>query len=156
MNKTEFIAAVAEKAEISKKDSEKALKAFVDVVTEQLKAGDKVQLVGFGTFEVSERAAREGRNPQTLSTSSGDFVEEYMRLDKFLKVSRLIKRRTVANEACDAGRVLVNGKTAKASVKVKPGDVIEIQFGTRTVKVEVLELQETTKKEEAKDLFKYL
>ena len=75
-----------------------------------------------------------------------------MRLDKFLKV----KRRTVANEACDAGRVLVNGKTAKASVKVKPGDVIEIQFGTRTVKVEVLELQETTKKEEAKDLFKYL
>ena len=72
-----------------------------------------------------------------------------MRLDKFLKVSRLIKRRTVANEACDAGRVLVNGKTAKASVKVTPGDVIEI-------KVEVLELQETTKKEEAKDLFKYL
>ena len=79
-----------------------------------------------------------------------------MRLDKFLKVSRLINRRTVATEACDAGRVLVNGKTAKASVKVTPGDVIEIQFGTRTVKVEVLELQETTKKEEAKDLFKYL
>ena len=68
MNKTEFIAAVAEKAEISKKDSEKALKAFVDVVTEQLKAGDKVQLVGFGTFEVSERAARAGRNPQTGKT----------------------------------------------------------------------------------------
>ena len=65
MNKTELIAAVAEKAEISKKDSEKALKAFVDVVTEQLKAGDKVQVVGFGTFEVSERAAREGRNPQS-------------------------------------------------------------------------------------------
>ena len=70
MNKTEFIAAVAEKAEISKKDSEKALKAFVDVVAEQLKAGDKVQLVGFGTFEVSERAAREGRNPQTGETMS--------------------------------------------------------------------------------------
>ena len=68
MNKTEFIAAVAEKAEISKKDSEKALKAFVDVVAEQLKAGDKVQLVGFGTFEVSERAAGEGRNPQTGET----------------------------------------------------------------------------------------
>ena len=68
MNKTEFNAAVAEKAEISKKDSEKALKAFVDVVAEQLKAGDKVQLVGFGTFEVSERAAREGRNPQTGET----------------------------------------------------------------------------------------
>ena len=69
-----------------------------------------------------------------------------MRLDKFLKVSRLIKRRTVANEACDAGRVLVNGKPAKASVKVKIGDVIEIQFGTKTVKVEVLDLQDTTKK----------
>ena len=68
MNKTEFIAAVAEKAEISKKDSEKALKAFVDVVAKQLKAGEKVQLVGFGTFEVSERAAREGRNPQTGET----------------------------------------------------------------------------------------
>ena len=78
------------------------------------------------------------------------------RLDKFLKVSRLIKRRTVANEACDAGRVLVNDKPAKASVKVKPGDIIEIQFGTRTVKVEVLDIKDTTKKEEAGDLFKYL
>ena len=65
MNKTELIAAIAEKAEISKKDSEKALKAFIDVVTEQLNNDDKVQLVGFGTFEVSKRAAREGRNPQT-------------------------------------------------------------------------------------------
>ncbi len=72
MNKTELIAAVAEKAEISKKDSEKALKAFIDVVTEQLKAGDKVQVVGFGTFEVSERAAREGRNPQTGETMKID------------------------------------------------------------------------------------
>lgn len=79
-----------------------------------------------------------------------------MRLDKFLKVSRLIKRRTVANEACDAGRVLVNDKPAKASVKVKPGDIIEIQFGTRTVKVEVLDIKDTTKKGEAGDLFKYL
>ena len=79
-----------------------------------------------------------------------------MRLDKFLKVSRLIKRRTVANEACDAGRVLVNDKPAKASVKVKPGDIIEIQFGTRTVKVELLDIKDTTKKEEAGDLFKYL
>ena len=79
-----------------------------------------------------------------------------MRLDKFLKVSRLIKRRTVANEACDAGRVLVNDKPAKASVKVKPGGIIEIQFGTRTVKVEVLDIKDTTKKEEAGDLFKYL
>jgi len=65
MNKTELVAAIAAKTELSKKDSEKALKAFIDVVTEELKKGDKVQLVGFGTFEVSERAAREGRNPQT-------------------------------------------------------------------------------------------
>jgi ribosomal 50S subunit-recycling heat shock protein len=79
-----------------------------------------------------------------------------MRLDKFLKVSRLIKRRTVANEACDAGRVLVNDKPAKASVKVKVGDIIEIQFGTRTVRVEVLDIQDTTKKEEAKELYRYL
>jgi ribosomal 50S subunit-recycling heat shock protein len=79
-----------------------------------------------------------------------------MRLDKFLKVSRLIKRRTVANEACDAGRVLVNGKVAKASLNVKAGDIIEIQFGTKTVKVEVLDIKNTTKKEEAGELFKYL
>ncbi len=69
---------------------------------------------------------------------------------------RLIKRRTVANEACDAGRVLINGKVAKASANVSVGDVIEIGFGTRSVKVEVLDVQDTTKKDEAKDLFKYL
>lgn len=68
MNKTELVATVAEQADISKKDAEKALKAFVDVVTEEMKKGEKVQLVGFGTFEVSERAAREGRNPQTGKT----------------------------------------------------------------------------------------
>ena len=79
-----------------------------------------------------------------------------MRLDKFLKVSRLIKRRTIANEACDAGRVSVNGKVAKASLNVKVGDIIEIEFGTKTVKVEVLALQDTSKKEEAKELFRYL
>ena len=79
-----------------------------------------------------------------------------MRLDKFLKVSRLIKRRTVANEACDAGRVLVNDKPAKASLNVKAGDKIEIQFGTSSVKVEVLDVQETVKKEEAKALYRYL
>ncbi len=68
MNKTELIAAIAEKAELTKKDSEKALKAFTDVVAEELKKGGKIQLVGFGTFEVAERAAREGRNPQTGKT----------------------------------------------------------------------------------------
>lgn len=79
-----------------------------------------------------------------------------MRLDKFLKVSRLIKRRTVANEACDAGRVMINDRPAKASAQVKPGDVIEIGFGVKTVKVEVLDIQETTKKEQAKELFRYI
>lgn len=68
MNKTELIAAVAERAELTKKDAEKVLKAFTDVVAEELKKGEKIQLVGFGTFEVSERAAREGRNPQTGET----------------------------------------------------------------------------------------
>ena len=78
-----------------------------------------------------------------------------MRLDKYLKVYRLIKRRTVANEACDAGRVLINGKPAKASAQVKAGDILEIQFGSRTVRVEVLDVQETVKKEAASELFKY-
>ena len=68
INKTELVAAIAEQAELSKKDTEKALKAFIDVVTEELKKEEKVQLVGFGTFEVSKRAAREGRNPQTGKT----------------------------------------------------------------------------------------
>ena len=74
-----------------------------------------------------------------------------MRLDKYLKVSRLIKRRTVANEACDAGRVLVNDKPAKASVQVKTGDTIEIQFGSKNVKV-----KETVKKEDVESMYKYL
>jgi len=79
-----------------------------------------------------------------------------MRLDKYLKVSRLIKRRTVANEACDNGRVMINDKVAKASTDVKVGDIISISFGNKDVKVEVTDVQETVKKDEAKDLFKYL
>ncbi len=79
-----------------------------------------------------------------------------MRLDKFLKVSRLIKRRTVANEACDAGRVLVNDRSAKASAQVKAGDTIEIQFGGKAVKVEVLDVKDTVRKEDAENLYRYL
>lgn len=79
-----------------------------------------------------------------------------MRLDKYLKVSRLIKRRTVANEACDAGRVTVNDKVAKASQDVKVGDRISIRFGDKSMNVEVLSVAETVRKEEAKDMFKYL
>ena len=79
-----------------------------------------------------------------------------MRLDKFLKVSRLIKRRTVANEACDAGRVLINEKVAKASTAVVVGDVIEVHFGNKSVKVEVLDIAETVRSDNAKELYKYL
>lgn len=79
-----------------------------------------------------------------------------MRLDKYLKVSRLIKRRTIANEACDTGRVMINDKVAKAGTEVKEGDIITIAFGNKEVKVEVLDVQETVKKDEAKELFRYI
>ena len=79
-----------------------------------------------------------------------------MRLDKYLKISRLIKRRTVANDACDAGRVLINDKPAKASAQVKSGDVIEIQFGVKNVRVEVLEVKDTVRKEDAESMYRYL
>ena len=79
-----------------------------------------------------------------------------MRLDKYLKVSRIIKRRTVANEACDAGRVLVNGKVARASYDVKEGDVLELQLGSRTVRAKVLTVGETVRKEAASDMYQIL
>ena len=79
-----------------------------------------------------------------------------MRLDKYLKIARIIKRRTVANEACDAGRVTVNGKVARASYDVKSGDIIEIAFGTRTVKVQVTSVAETVKKDDAASLYKII
>ena len=77
-----------------------------------------------------------------------------MRLDKYLKVSRLIKRRSVANEACDAGRVIINGRAAKAGTEVKAGDIIEIGFGDKTVKVEVTAVEDAVRKEQAAELFK--
>ncbi|MCQ2507094.1 MAG: RNA-binding S4 domain-containing protein [Lachnospiraceae bacterium] len=79
-----------------------------------------------------------------------------MRLDKYLKVSRIIKRRTVANEACDAGRVTINGKVAKAGTEVKVGDIIEIAFGDKPVKAEILNVAEVIRKDDAKELFRYL
>ena len=82
------------------------------------------------------------------------FWEVKMRLDKYLKVSRLIKRRTIANEACDGERVSVNGKVAKASYEVKTGDVIEMRFGQRTVKVEVITISEHTTKAEAPAMYR--
>ena len=80
----------------------------------------------------------------------------HMRLDKYLKVSRLIKRRTVANEACDAGRVLINGNVAKAGTNVKVGDKITIQFGNKETNVEVTAVEETVRKEEATELYKFI
>lgn len=77
-----------------------------------------------------------------------------MRLDKYLKVSRLIKRRTVANEACDGGRVQLNGRPAKAGAEVKPGDIIEISLGSRTVRVEVLEVAEAVRKDDAAAMYR--
>ena len=77
-----------------------------------------------------------------------------MRLDKCLKVSRLIKRRTVANEACDNGRISVNGRVVKASYEVKPGDRIDISMGARTVSVEVLQVSETVRKDDAAGMYK--
>lgn len=79
-----------------------------------------------------------------------------MRIDKYLKTARIIKRRTVANEACDAGRVSANGKPVKASYEVKTGDEIEIGFGNRAVRIRVLEVKETVRKEEAESLFEYI
>ena len=79
-----------------------------------------------------------------------------MRLVKFLKVSRLIKRRSVANEACDAERVTINGRPAKASAQVKEGDILEVMFGNNPLKVEVLSVKETVKKEEAADMYRVI
>ncbi len=79
-----------------------------------------------------------------------------MRLDKYLKVSRLIKRRSVANDACDNDRVMVNGRPARASLAIKPGDIIEIAFGNRTLRVEVTEVSENAKKEEASAMYREL
>ena len=170
MNKAELIAAVAEKTGLSKKDSEKAVNAAFDTIAANLEVGEKVQLVGFGVFDIKERGARIGRNPKTkeIITIAASKVPTFkddrsvfvrrssMRLDKYLKVSRLIKRRTVANDACDGQRITVNGRTAKASYDVKIGDVIEIALGQRTVKVEVLAVTENAKKDDAAAMYREL
>ena len=94
---------------------------------------------------------------QVRNTDTGyNIRRQVMRLDKYLKVSRLIKRRTVANDACDAGRVMVNDKVVKASYDVKVGDIIEIQFGNKNVRAKVTDVKDTVKKEEAKEMFEYL
>ncbi len=118
----------------------------------QRKSGNKWKTDAFP----DPKGAQRHQAPKHQPPKPHKKEENNMRLDKYLKVSRLIKRRPVANEACDAGRILVNDKVAKASLNVKPGDVIEIQFGDKTTKVEVLRVEETYKKDEAKELYKYL
>ena len=169
MNKAELVAAVAEKTGLSKKDSEKAVNAAFDAISAELVEGGKVQLVGFGSFETKTRNARVGRNPRTKEEIEipASRVPAFkagkalcflrgtdMRLDKFLKVSRLIKRRSVANDACDADRILVNGRQAKASYQVKVGDVLEIAFGQRTLKVEVTQVADNVSKSDAPAMYK--
>ena len=192
MTKVELIAAVAEKANLTKKDAEAAVNGALDVITESLKGGDKVTLVGFRGPRAPRaqgpqppdrcrdhhrgfQAARiqgwqgpEGRcsvsYPKVLhpvASARGAFLvnkkeKNLMRLDKYLKVSRLIKRRTLANEVADAGRVMVNDKPAKASYAVKVGDVIEITFGNRPVKVRVLAVEEPKGKDVARELFEVI
>ncbi len=97
---------------------------------------------------------QRGGNGDSSARLPGFIEEKIMRLDKFLKVSRLIKRRTVANEACDGGRVSVNGTVAKASREIKPGDILEIRFGARTTRVEVLTVSETVSKEAAPAMYR--
>lgn len=84
------------------------------------------------------------------------FLGELMRLDKYLKISRLIKRRTIANEACDAGRVQINGKPAKASAQVKVSDIITIRYGNKEEKIEVTRVEDNVRKEDAKEMYKYI
>ena len=194
MTKADLINAIAEKSELSKKDSEKALNAAVASITEALTNGDKVQIVGFGTFEVRDKKEKEAINPRTKEKvlvparkspafKAGKALKDAvdvkslqtyalrrlnkaaqfflcgglnMRLDKYLKVTRLIKRRTVANEACDADKVLVNGKAARASYDVKVGDIIEICMGSKPLKVEVLNVSEYATKENASDNYRVI
>lgn len=169
MKKNEFVSLVAERTDMSKKDTEKVIDAAFAAIGDLMMQGDKLVLSGFGSFETKVRAARSGRNPahgRGDRDRTGDAAgvqgrphtqgqgERKMRLDKYLKVSRLIKRRTVANDACDAARITVNGKSAKASYQVKTGDIIEIAFGQRTMKVEVLEIAEHALKADAAGMYR--
>ena len=168
MNKPEFIAAVSDKAGLSRKDTERVINAALDTITVALTKGEKVAFSGFGVQAAQgphgpgsphQGAHADPRDPRShLQAQQGS--EGYhcqvtpMRLDKYLKVSRLIKRRTVANEACDNGRISVNGRVVKASYDVKVGDRLEIALGNRTLAVEVLQVAETVKKDDACAMYK--
>ena len=167
MKKNEFVSLVAERTDMSKKDTEKVIDAAFAAIGDLMMQGDRLVLSGFGSFETKVRAARtqsaHGRGDRDRTGDAAGVQgrphtqgqgERKMRLDKYLKVSRLIKRRTVANDACDAARITVNGKSAKASYQVKTGDTIEIAFGQRTMKVEVLEIAEHALKADAAGMYR--
>ena len=179
MTKTDLIAQVAANTEMSKKSAEQAVNAVFEALGKAMTEGEKISISGFGTFEVRERAERQGINPRTREpitiaasrsivfkpgkscTKFGGFFAERkgitpMRLDKYLKVSRLIKRRTVANEVADAGRILINGKVAKASQAVNAGDIIEVTFGNRPIKVRVLSDEEPRTKDVAREMYEVI
>ena len=192
MTKTDLIAQVAANTEMSKKSAELAVNAAFEALGKAMAEGEKITISGFGTFEIRERAERQGINPRTrepitiaasrsIVLKPGKSVKDTllvvsvlpplpakgcggifcdrrktMRLDKYLKVSRLIKRRTVANEVADAGRILINGKIAKASQAVKAGDIIEVTFGNRPIKVRVLSDVEPRTKDVAREMYEII
>ena len=193
MTKTDLIAQVAANTEMSKKNAEQAVNAMFEALGKAMAEGEKITISGFGTFEVRERAERQGLNPRTrepitiaasrsivfkpgksrrtpckklfsFAAAASQEVRRHfssqedktMRLDKYLKVSRLIKLRTVANEVADAGRILINGKIAKASQAVKAGDVIEVTFGNRPIKVRVLSDVEPRTKDVAREMYEII
>ena len=168
MTKTDLIAQVAANTEMSKKSAEQAVNAVFEALGKAMTEGEKISISGFGTFEVRERAERQGINPRNrfchaaaACTRFGGFFAEkkgttQMRLDKYLKVSRLIKRRTVANEVADAGRILINGKVAKARQAVNAGDIIEVTFGNRPIKVRVLSDVEPRTKDVAREMYEVI
>ena len=166
----ELISAAAEKTGFSKKDTEAMLNAVLDTIVSALEEGEKVQLVASAPSKSSSappasaatprrRKPLRSPRPRPLPSSPArpsrtPWQNKAMRLDKYLKVSRLIKRRTVANEACDAERVSVNGRVQRASYDVKVGDRISIRFGEKTVTVEVLAVSETAGKADAGALYR--
>ena len=161
MTKAELINVVAQKTELSKKDSEKAVVAVIDAISEALPSCllSKQAKLSKRLFPSNLESTK---NTFNSSGASGAVVVSAevrtggitMRLDKYLKITRLIKRRTVANEACDGGRILVNGKVARASYAVKEGDTIEIQMGNRPLKVQVLSVSEYATKESAPEMYR--
>ena len=156
MNKADLVANIAAKAGLTKKDAEAALNAVVASIEEALVKGDKVALVGFGTFETKTRAARTGINPRTkqaIKIPASKVPAFKMPQDKSLKLSRFIKRKTVANDACDQGRVMIIEKVATPGDRVKEGDIITVTFGDKVLTARVERMVEHVKKDDAAEMY---